>query len=59
MTEAPRLVQPVVMYEYEEERLENLSAAQKQLLRMGPQNTQMIQNKLSEIAIELRSVLGR
>ena len=47
------------MYEYEEERLENLSAAQKQLLRMGPQNTQMIQNKLSEIAIELRSVLGR
>lgn len=59
LTEAPRLVQPVVMYEYEEERLENLSAAQKQLLRMGPQNTQMIQNKLSEIAIELRSVLGR
>ena len=59
LTESPRLVQPVVMYEYEEERLENLSSAQKQLLRMGPNNTQAIQNKLSEIAIELRSVLGR
>ncbi|MFT7684753.1 MAG: hypothetical protein ACI9FB_000094 [Candidatus Azotimanducaceae bacterium] len=59
LTEPPRLVRPVVLYEYEEERLENLSAAQKQLLRMGPKNTQAIQNKLSEIAIELRSVLGR
>jgi hypothetical protein len=59
LTEAPRLVQPVVMYEYEEQRLENLSAAQKQLLRMGPKNTQIIQSKLSEIAIELRLVLGR
>jgi len=59
LSEPPRLIRPVVMYEYEEERLERLSAAQKQLLRMGPKNTQAIQNKLSEIAIELRSVLGR
>jgi len=59
LSEPPRLIRPVVMYEYEDERLERLSSAQKQLLRMGPKNTQAIQNKLSEIAIELRSVLGR
>jgi len=30
-----------------------LSAAQKQLLRMGPQNVRMVQNKLREIAAAL------
>jgi hypothetical protein len=52
-----RLVRPVVMYEFEDKRLESLSAAQKQLIRMGPRNSRALQVKLSEIALELRSVL--
>ncbi|MBV1879712.1 MAG: DUF3014 domain-containing protein [Pseudomonadales bacterium] len=55
-TQPIRLVRPVVIYEYEDPRLEALSAAQKQLVRMGPKNTRMIQAKLSELARELRSV---
>lgn len=54
-----RLKRPVVMFKYEDDRLENLSPAQKQLLRMGPRNTRMIQAKLSEVALELRAILGR
>ena len=53
-----RLLRPVVMYEYEDERLESLGAAQKQMIRMGPRNTRLIQTKLSELAIELRSLLA-
>lgn len=53
-----RLVRPVVMYQFEDKRLESLSAAQKQLMRMGPKNTRALQVKLSEIALELRSILG-
>jgi hypothetical protein len=41
-------------YAFADPRLEGLSAAQKQLLRMGPQNVRAIQGKLREIA----SVLG-
>jgi hypothetical protein len=52
-----RLVRPVVMYEFEDKKLESLSAAQKQLIRMGPRNSRALQVKLSEIALELRSVL--
>jgi len=36
-----------------DEDLENLSDAQKHLLRMGPQNTRKIQNKLWEMAVAL------
>lgn len=54
-----RLVRPVVMYKYEDDKLESLSAAQKQLLRMGPRNTRRLQDKISEVALELRSILGR
>jgi len=52
-----RLLRPVVMYQFEEKKLESLSAAQKQLIRMGPKNTRALQVKLSEIALELRSLL--
>ena len=52
-----RLVRPVVMYKFEEERLESLSAAQKQMIRMGPRNTRLLQAKLSEVALELRAIL--
>jgi hypothetical protein len=53
-----RLVRPVVMFEYEDPQLESLSAAQKQLLRMGPNNSRAIQAKLAEMARELRVVIG-
>lgn len=54
-----RLVQPVVMYRFADPKLESLSAAQKQLVRMGPTNTRLLQAKISEIALELRATLGR
>lgn len=54
-----RLNRPVVMYKFEDERLENLSAAQKQLIRMGPRNTRLLQDKISEVAAELRMLLDR
>lgn len=57
VTEPARLVRPVVMYEYEDPQLENLSPAQKQLLRMGPKHGAAIKNKLREIALELRSAI--
>jgi hypothetical protein len=39
-----------IVYAYVDPRLEGLSAAQKHLLRMGPDNVQAIQAKLREIA---------
>jgi hypothetical protein len=54
-----RLVQPGVMYKFEDSKLESLSAAQKQLIRMGPENTRLLQAKISEIALELRTILNR
>ena len=57
MTKPVRLVRPVVMYEFEDKKLESLSAAQKQMIRMGPKNTRRLQAKLSEIALELRAIL--
>jgi Protein of unknown function (DUF3014) len=39
-----------IVYGFDNPRLEGLSASQKQLLRMGPQNVQKIQGKLREIA---------
>ncbi len=38
-----------VAYRYVDERFEKLTSAQKQLLRMGPQNVQKIQRKLTEL----------
>lgn len=43
------LVHETVAFEYADERLENLPAAHRQLLRMGPEHTQAIQAKLREI----------
>ena len=47
-------VRPVVrarlLYEYADPRLESLSPAQKQLLRMGPRNVRLVQAKLREVA---------
>lgn len=45
--------QAVMTYQMVEEDLENLSDAQKNLLRMGPQNVRKIQNTLREMALAL------
>lgn len=42
----------VVTYVYADSRLEKLSEAQKHLLRMGPENVRIIQEKLRELASE-------
>ena len=47
------LVQPGVLYKYADERLENLSAGQKLMIRMGVDNATVIKGKLREIQAEL------
>jgi hypothetical protein len=42
-----------VLYKFTNERIENLTPAQKQLLRMGPRNARMVQDKLRELAAAL------
>ena len=49
----PLLVPEGVGYAYADPELENLSASQKQLLRMGPENVLRVQEKLREIARHL------
>ena len=51
------LTRPVVMYEFLDPSLESLSILHKQMIRMGPNNTKALHLKLSEIAVELRSIL--
>jgi hypothetical protein len=48
-----RVVPKGAGYAYADPALENLTPPQKQLMRMGPRNTQIIQNKLREIATAL------
>jgi hypothetical protein len=48
-----KLVQPSVYYRYADPKLEELSAGQKLLLRMGPENAQIIKAKLREIQAAL------
>jgi Protein of unknown function (DUF3014) len=43
------LVRPNVMYQYADPMLENLSAGQKVLVRMGPQNEGIVKGKLKEL----------
>jgi DUF3014 family protein len=47
------LVQPGVLYKYADERLENLSAGQKLMIRMGVNNATVLKGKLREIQAEL------
>ncbi len=60
LLDTPEVPMPVevttesVMYKYKDERLESLSAPQKQLLRTGPENMRLIKAKLRE----LRDVLN-
>lgn len=50
-----RVVQPKVVYEFADPELEALSAGQKTLVRMGPENAARIKAKLKEIRNELTS----
>lgn len=43
-----RLVKPSVYYKFAEPKLEALSPVQKQMIRMGPENTRIIQAKLRQ-----------
>ena len=47
------VVQSVTTYQMADENLEDLDDAQKDLLRMGPQNIRKVQNKLREMALAL------
>lgn len=49
----PRLKPKGIGYAYADERLEQLTAAQRQLLRMGPRNERVIKARLREIALAL------
>jgi hypothetical protein len=42
-----------ILYAFENPRIERLTAAQKQLARMGPRNVRVIQGKLRQIAVAL------
>ncbi len=44
-----RLIQPKVLYEFADPKLEELSAGQKILVRMGSKNTAKVKAKLLEI----------
>ena len=51
--EAPTLVEHAPFFQYTDPDLEALSAAQKQLLATGPDNTRTIQTKLRQIALAI------
>jgi hypothetical protein len=52
--DGPARVQPHgIVYAFADPKDENLTAAQKQLLRMGPANARIVQAKLREIALAL------
>src|SRR5215469_8921895 len=48
-----QLVQPKVFWEYADTSLENRSAGQKLLIRMGPQNARIIKAKLRDFRAEI------
>jgi hypothetical protein len=48
-----RIKEAVLSYWVVDDKIEDLSEAQKHLLRMGPQNTRKIQKKLREMALLL------
>jgi hypothetical protein len=54
MTDGPVRLRPKgIGYAFADERLERLTGAQKQLLRMGPRNVRIIKEKLRGIALAL------
>ena len=54
---AVHLVRPKVMYQFQDQELEQRSALDKQLLRMGPENMRALQQKAKELEVALTQVL--
>lgn len=54
-----RLQQPNVLFQYADPELESLSAGQKMLVRMGPDNAATVKNKLRQIRVEVTSRVHR
>lgn len=50
---SPKVVQPKVLYEFADPALEDLSAGQKIMVRMGPENAKRAKDKLRAIRREL------
>lgn len=50
-----RLTQPKVLYEFEDPQLEALSAGQKAMLRMGPDNAERVKARLRVLRAEITS----
>jgi hypothetical protein len=48
-----QLVKPSVMYLYADAEIENLLEVQKQLIRIGPENTSILKAKLREFVSQL------
>ena len=53
MTQPIELVRPKVLYECEDPALQDLSAGQKMMIRIGPENAALVKAKLREIRREL------
>jgi hypothetical protein len=49
------LIRPSVMYKFADPKLERLNAVSKQMMRMGPTNTRIIQKKLADIEVLIRA----
>ncbi|NOT13175.1 MAG: DUF3014 domain-containing protein [Methylococcaceae bacterium] len=43
------LIRPSVQYKFADKKLESLDAVSKQMLRMGPDNTRIVQNKVQDL----------
>jgi hypothetical protein len=50
------LVRPSVLYKFADKKLEILSPVSKQMIRMGPENTRIIQNKIRQLVQELANM---
>jgi hypothetical protein len=58
LDQPPAVVRSPVLYKYRDEKLEALNPVAKQMLRMGPENTRIIQDKLRELVESLVNAGG-
>ena len=52
-----RLVRPKVMYQFQNQQLEQRSALDKQMFRLGPENMRALQQKAKELEVAMSAVL--
>lgn len=52
------LIRPKVMYQFQDKELEQRSALDKQLLRLGPENMRALQQKAKELEVAMPDVLN-